>query len=373
MTKHSTSIPSDALPPGRHRHPGPCPESDSEPLLEYRARWKGLSAFEFSPDSRYLAISSKHRVQLVDVRTAERRWQRLRYGEINAVAFSSDGRLVAIGTDFGTLILQATIGRKVRRIWPWPGYAVHGLAFSPDGLRLATSSPVGVRILDVTTGQKVLWKKIKKQNRSIVFNPDGRLAESVAFSPDGERFATPANEEGIAGIWDASTGELLVEVGNVGRVTGVAFSPDGRLLASSADDGIARTSDARTGRFLLKVRHGSRATAVAFSPDSRLLATSSDDGSARIWDASTGQQQCCLPHDDYVGQVAFSPDGKYLATSSRDGTIRIWDERARWTQSASRYRSLDVPDDAPADPSPAPPDNAGLRGEGDAGSVRSSG
>jgi WD40 repeat protein len=203
-----------------------------------------------------------------------------------------------------------------------------------------------MRMLHVTTGRQGLWKKIKS------------YGDSVAFSPDGERFATAAEEEGTAGIWDASTGELLLEVGNVGRVTAVAFSPDGRLLATSADDGVVRISDARTGQFLLKVRHGSGVTAVAFSPDSGLLASSSDDGSARIWDASTGQQQCCLPHGEYVGHVAFSPDGNFLATSSVDGTIRIWDKRAWLTRSASPYRSLDVPDDAPADQSPAVPEDA---------------
>jgi predicted NACHT family NTPase len=150
---------------------------------------------------------------------------------------------------------------------------------------------------------------------------------AVAFSPNGKTLAT-GDSDGVIRCWDVASGkELLTCKGHSDLVRSVAFSPDGQTLASGSNDRTIKLWDCHSGKCLQSwIGHSDWVNSVAFSPDGQTLASGSNDRTIKLWDCHSGKcLQSWIGHSDWVNSVAFSPDGQTLASGSRDRTIKLWD------------------------------------------------
>jgi WD40 repeat protein/serine/threonine protein kinase len=305
-----------------------------------------VTSVAFSPDGSRLASASRDGTVKVWNATTSQKARAVPEGIL-----SLDGKHLAGPAGNEVKVWDTQTGRETQTLTGHTG-RVQSVAFSPDGRRLVSAAADRtVKVWDAQTGQEQFTFKGHAgpvDGRDSV--PGGmRLISVSAFSPDGRRVASGmnfrigprANGPGIEWtaelkVWDAQTGrEVATYKGNLGPILSVAFSPDGKRLASAGGSGPGfgeiKVWDAETGQELHTLP--ACGTSVAFSPDGRRIAgaprpnNSLGSGEIKVWDAQTGRELLTLGRSTSSDvNVAFSPDGQRLASGSPfDPTVRVWD------------------------------------------------
>jgi WD40 repeat protein len=255
---------------------------------------------------------------------------------LNGVAFSPDGtRVASVSGAFnsdrpfliGDLVVRDVVtGREVfaqRDI----ARGCRGVAFSPDGRWIATGNASDLVIWDAATGKEE-YRLPDPGNRNLPLL-------SLAYSPDGRRIIAGYGDfggaVGHANLWDPKSRKLIERVpGDRGSVNGVAFSPDSREVGLASSKGFVELCEVegpiRSNRVRPLRGHTDVVYAVAFSPDGRYLASGGMDRAIQLWDRDTGHEIQPLPgHESWVCGLAFSPDSRWLLSASEDRSLKLWE------------------------------------------------
>jgi RNA polymerase sigma factor (sigma-70 family) len=343
----------------------------------------GLWGFAFAPDGRTVVTAGADGwLRFWDPATGRQQHQAEGNPHgVRCVAFSGDGKLLAVGGEDNAVDLWDTTGRKrLRRLGQVGGPAtprqavlapLNDVVFCPGDRTLAVlyiphnaarhSFLRCLELLDVESGRSlrkigvplhspgcpalsadgkgVFWisaagkvtLRAVSTGEVIRSFDDGAAAQRLALSPDGRALAV-ASWQSIR-LWEAATGTKGRVLQDSGQTTSLAFSRDGRTLAAGGYDGTFQLWSTATGEKLLKplAGHEGPVLGVASSPDGKTLATCCPGGTIRLWQASTGKEirRWRAPSDrDGTGgptSLACSPDGKTLAAAGWDRTVRLWD------------------------------------------------
>ena len=254
------------------------------------------------------------------------------------VIFSADGKTIASTVSEWIRKPNVLMMRDVVKVWDAKTLALKQtlrgdsqlvcVALSADGKLVAAGDPGKKTVKLWNAGTGALERTLK-------------LGEaqpwSVAFSPDSKVLIVGGQKNDHSGQiqwWDAQTWTLKHVVTQDKYVNAVAFSPDGRMVATSDGGELVQVWSTKKGEVIVSLKGPKRGQrTVAFSPDSRTVAAGGGDGKVRLWDVQTGKLKETLEgHEAEIYAIAFSPDGRRLASTSQDQTLRLWPINRRAVQ-----------------------------------------
>ncbi len=318
----------------------------------------------FSPNGKYI-VTGTGVDGLITVwdRSTGREITRIKHQSwIRKIIFNYDGKYLATSSnDDDVKVWEITTGKEVASLKNED--AVTAITFSPQGNYLAIGNRAGiVRVWDIDknketfkitqSGRRKGWIENEGWINAVVFSPNGEYLaaathdariwnlansqevgrmlhktkiENLAFSPDGKLIAT-AGSDGIVKLWQSRNArEVTNKIIHDGIVHAVVFSPDGKYLASASEDGTAKISEIDTGREILRINHELPVINIIFSPTGMYLATLERGSNiTRVGESATGKEISRMSHARFINAIALSPEGKYLATASDDKLARVW-------------------------------------------------
>ena len=244
---------------------------------------------------------------------------------IQALAFSPQAKVIAVGSYAAVQLLDANTRQPVRKIEGIAG-KVNALRFSMDGTMLfgaAGDGGVGGIAYQWKVADGTLVRKFEGHKDAVY---------GLALSPDGETLATGSYDQKIK-FWKVADGsEIRTLTGHNGGVFGLSYRPDGKVLASASADRTVKLWDVATGKRLDTLSQPLKEqTAVAFAPDGRTVAAGGVDNRIRVWEVSEKAEEGSNPllltrfaHEGAILNLAYSADGKRLVSTAADRTVKVW-------------------------------------------------
>jgi WD40 repeat protein len=308
-------------------------------VRELKGHQGKVTVLRYTPDGkRLISVGADHTIRQWEVATGKMvAVLKGHTAPVIATTVTADGKtLVSVGEDGSVLLWDLASGKQVASLKL--NISLKAGALDPHSRRLATASDGTVRIWDVQTGKLLSTSDGQGRIRVLAFSPDGKLLASSG----GDR---------VVRMWDAATGKAVREMqATQDGIRSLAFSPDGRLLVSS--DRVVRLWDVTSGKEVRRLAGKvMRFTRVVTSPDGRSVAGGGDDGSVSLFELGTGKLLVTLPGGGgAVTSLAFAPDGQSLAWATADGVIRLWKitlqtsevERLRKELAETRKRAEDA-------------------------------
>ncbi len=321
---------------------------DSEGGIDCECGIASIESAEFSPDGKYIVSGSKKGRDVImwETETGNRKWEKKLAEEIEAVAFSRDGRYVAIGGEDKSIhILNAGDGREVKLLKLTA--PIDGMRFSNKGDLLVGGDEAGLIHVWRTSDRKETHTA-RQGDDEAAGGPKGKHADinSIDFTSDDQYMST-AGRNSVVKLWKVSDMSLVRTLeGHTGSVKSARISPDGKLVASASADPDTLKGDNSvrvwdfTGRQLAHFKHPKGMEAVEFSPSGKFLLAGGRQGGGYDVKATTNGfvYAYAIPANPQTEEIKlvnklpvfrseylhFTQDGKRLVTSHEDGTLRLW-------------------------------------------------